>query len=155
MYVHKKNQAFSLIEVLVFISVFAVFFVVAIAAVTASLRNMKINEHKIIATRYAEELQEWLKSEKEIDWNIFSTSRIGTYCFNNPIPISSWPAAGACGVNDFSGISGINPAIFKREMILTVTGNPVTQVDAVITVSWKEVNQTFNVTLNSVFNPWE
>ena len=38
---------------------------------TFNLKNMKIQEHKILATRYAEEGVEWLKQEKEDDWQIF------------------------------------------------------------------------------------
>ncbi len=153
-----KNKGFSLIEVLIFVSVFALFFVVAIAVVTVSLKNMKTNEHKILATRYAEELQEWLRSEKEIDWNVFtvhsSASPGSTYCFNSAIsPI--WPGAGACA--GFTGVVGSdNPQIFKRQAVLVSTGaNPVSQVTAQITVSWQEANQPFQVQLNSVFNPWE
>lgn len=148
-----KKTGFSLIEVLVFISIFSVFFVTAIASITVTLRNMKKNEHKIMATRYAEELQEWLKAEKEIDWYNFSTTYPGqTFCFNSPITV--WPTAGSCST--FNGVVGVDPAIFKRELALTATGsNPVTQVKAIITVSWQEIGQTYQVVLNSIFNSWE
>lgn len=148
-----KKEGFSLIEVLVFISIFSVFFVVAIAAITVTLRNMKKNEHKVLATRYAEELQEWLKTEKEIDWYSFSTTYPNqTYCFN--LSITAWPTAGSC--SGFNGIVGVDPSIFKRELVLTVPGsNPVSQVNATITVSWQEIGQTYQVVLNSSFNSWE
>jgi type II secretory pathway pseudopilin PulG len=97
----KLKKAFSFIEVLVFIAVFSVFFVVAATIVTASLRNLKYNEHKVIATHYAEQLMEWLKSSKEVDSNAFfgkggyddtnPSNVIGNfYCFNTKT--IQWPS---------------------------------------------------------------
>ena len=148
------NKGFSLIEVLVFVSVFSIFFIIAIAIVTLSLNNMKVSEHKILATKYAEELREWLRAEKEIDWDSFVTksSVSGTkYCFK--APLNTWPSIGACGINDFSGITGNSPEIFKREVTLTKPGNY--QVNVAITVSWQEVTKTYSVPLNTTFTVWE
>ncbi|MFN4212440.1 MAG: hypothetical protein ACK4FL_00525 [Microgenomates group bacterium] len=145
----KKSQSFSLIEVLVFTSILSLFFVVAAAVATASLRNMKINEHKILATRYAEELLEWLRGEKETDWNTFiSRSNNTTYCFSIS-PITSWPSQGSC-----SGYNGLNPAIYKRELTLTTVGGGI-QVNVSIVVSWQELGNTYSVPINTVFTVWE
>jgi prepilin-type N-terminal cleavage/methylation domain len=59
---HKKS--FTLIEVLIFVTILSLFFVAAAAVTIVSLRNLKVQEHKILATRYAEELLELAKREK-------------------------------------------------------------------------------------------
>ena len=76
-----KKKSFTLIEVLIFVTILSLFFVVASAVTITSLQNLKVQEHKILATRYAEELLEWLRGEKEVDWNKFINYR-GNYCFN-------------------------------------------------------------------------
>lgn len=142
-------SGFSLVEILVFILILGLFFVVVIAITAVSLRNMKINEHKILATRYAEELLEWLRGQKEIDWNNFVNNYSNnTYCFPNS-PITGWSSPDNC-----STYTGLNPPIYKRELTLSTSGRG-TQVNASITVSWQELGNTYQVSINTVFSIWE
>ena len=134
-----------MMEVLIFVSILSLFFVTAAAITTASLRNLKVQEHKILATRYAEELLEWLRGEKEANWNTF-TNHTDTYCFNSS-PITSWESPGNC-----LGYSLNN--LYKREVTLTVQGTP-SQVNVSITVEWQETGNTYKVPLNTIFTIWE
>jgi prepilin-type N-terminal cleavage/methylation domain-containing protein len=147
-----SKKGFSLIEVLVFVSILGMFFVIAIAVTISSLRNMKINEHKILATKYGEELLEWFRSQKEKDFQVFATyaGDSGTsYCFNS-LRIS-WPGTGSC-----STYNGLNPPIYTRDAILTKSGSPTTTTVSVeITVSWQEIGNTYTVPINSVFYIYE
>jgi type II secretory pathway pseudopilin PulG len=138
------NKAFSLIEVLVFTAVLGLFFVAAMAVTTFNLRNMKIQEHKILATRYAEEAVEWLKQEKEDDWSVFITHNpvSSNYCLNSSL---NWNSPSLCGEVYTLG------TIFKRELLITNFGSPVDQVNTTITVTWKEGTNSFNVTIPTVF----
>lgn len=142
-------RAFSLIEVLIFASILSLFFVAAAAIMTVSLRNMKFNEHKILATRYGEELLEWLRGEKEDDWKVFFNKALPNtknYCFNtSPIP-DVWPAEGLCDTNNYSLVT-----FLKRETLLSVSATDEKQLTANITVQWKELGNTHSVTLKSVF----
>ena len=148
----KKNKGFTLMEVLIFVSIISLFFVTAAAITVASLRNLKTQERKILATRYAQELLEWLKGEKEADWNLFTTkaSSSGTeYCFNVS-PINTWPTSGTCSSYGLDNL-------FKREASLTsqTLGGVIQQVNVSITIEWREADQTYQVPLNSVFTTWE
>jgi len=125
------NRGFTLIEVLIFATIMAVFFVVAAAVITLSIRQMSAAEHKIIATRHAEALSEWLKGEKEADWNNF-LSKVGNYlpkstvCFNN----FSWPAqSGICLAGDYL------ERLYKRQAKFSYSPDAVT---VEVTVSWRE-----------------
>jgi len=146
-----NKKSFSLIEVLIFVTILVLFFVAALAITTYSLGNMKINEHKIIATRYAEESIEWLKSQKEENWTEFilkDTSSGTTYCLNE----LNWLTQSSCGENFTLG----DPAFFKRELLLTnQSGTPTEQVNAQIQVSWQERNQAYDVTINTILTIWE
>lgn len=146
----KLKQSFSLVEVLVFTSIMSVFLVIAASVVTVSLRNMKFNEHKIAAAHYARQLEEWLRTQKEIDWIAFTANAgtSGTYCFNS-MTISGWGSSGTCGAS-----YSLN-STFKREVILSNIGSPPYQVNATITVSWRDLGQNHNVQTKTVFSVLE
>jgi len=143
-----KNKGFSLIEVLVFITILSLFFIAAMTVAVFSLRSIKTQEHKIIATHLAEEAIEWLNSEKEADWNNFisyDTSGAGgsgtTYCLNS----LNWASKFSC-----SGYTLGNPTIFKRELTIKNSVSPTTQVNTTINVSWLEVNGEQKVTIKKI-----
>ena len=150
MLINKKNtKAFSLIEVLIFISILSIFFVAVSTVTVSSLRNMKINEHKILARYYAEQLLEWVRDQKEADWIVFlSKSAVDPgkrYCFNSPT--LSWPSEGQCtnyGLLNF----------FKRELKLVTTSSG-SQINALVTINWQEVGNNYSIPLATVFSIWE
>lgn len=143
----KTKQGFSLIEVLVFTSILALVFVTISAVITSSLAILKIQEHKILATHYAEELLNWLQAEKEKDWNEFASksNNTVTYCFNENA-IVDWPPTGSCPGNSFLD------SIFKREVLIE---GDYTKKNITITVKWLEANGENKVTIKRIFNPWE
>ncbi|MEN9327750.1 MAG: hypothetical protein RI947_558 [Candidatus Parcubacteria bacterium] len=148
--VKTSRKAFSLIEVLVFVSVVSLFFVSAAAVVAIILRNMKTDEHKILGTRYAEEAVEWLRSEKETDWNAFTaraSNGIGTdYC----IATLSWSSSPPCG-NDLDNF-------YKRTLNLVSVSSAdgfKYQVNAKIVVEWAEAGKIYTIPIDSVLSIWE
>jgi len=156
--IHKKG--FSLIEVLVFTGIVSIFFIVVASVATVSLRTARINQNKILATHAGEELMEWLKGEREADWNSFS-QRSGTFCLNGNLK-NTWAetmlaeknTSGQCsGLNEFLGVGTIPPLIFKRE----VTLNPLssTQTDIAIRVTWMEIGVSYVIPIQSRFTLWE
>ena len=150
----QSNNGFSLVEVLVFLTIISLVFIVGATVATVSIKNSISAENKILATRYAEELKEWLKGQKEADWQTFTakdTSANGSgtkYCFTNE-PVSAWPAAVACQQTDV-----VTGTIFQRQATLTFD-NIRNQVDAAITVSWNEAGNSFSVPINTIFAPFE
>ena len=133
-------------EVVVFTAILSLFFVAAATITTYMIRTQKVNEHKIIGTRYAEDLLEWMKAERDIDWNAF-TARADTggttYCMNDDPPV--WAAAAGCGYDIDS--------VFKRTVKLTssVASGYIYQVNVEIIVEWKEGSKIYTVPLNSTF----
>lgn len=173
----QHRQAFGLMEVVVFVGIISVFFVVAASLATRTLQLTKLQEHKIIATRHAQEVVEWLKGEKEISANGFlerATATGKTYCINTTLShafTSDWRAGqtspGLCtaydGVRKAEPLPGeppltetaeeIKARIYKREVTLTskpsVAGGPVDQVVILVKVEWMEGNNAESVVINS------
>lgn len=131
------------------------FFISAVTITIFSLRNLKVQEHKIIATRYGEEALEWVKQEKEDDWQAFSlhddSAGTGTkYCLNLSSP--DWTTKSDCG-NSYT--LGQPVGIFKRVLTITNSGNPVDSITGNLSVSWLENGVEQQVVLKFVFNLWE
>lgn len=138
------KKSFSLVEVLVFTAVLGIFFAAVMSVTTFNLKNMKIQEHKILATRYAEEGIEWVNQEKEDDWTTFITRGSAggtTYCLNDS-PLS-WVSSSSCGSYGLG-------SIYKRELVIKNSGSPV-QVEAVMTVYWQDMGTNLSVPIKTVF----
>jgi prepilin-type N-terminal cleavage/methylation domain-containing protein len=140
------KKGFSLVEVLVFVTILSLFFVAAMAVTTYSLRTMKTNQYKILAAHFAEEGLEWLRGQKEDDWTTFSVydSSLGpaTYCISN----LDFSSPGECGENYTLG----TPQIFKREVTLEniPDSSDPDQVNATVMVVW---NGGDEVTVKTIF----
>ena len=164
-----KRDSFTLIEVLIFVSIMSIFFIFASSVVTVTLRNLKYNEHKVKALHYSRQLEDWLRVQKEIDWggdrcsgdccltSCNFTQRVtqaglnSKFCFNS-FPISAeWPAANPLGCNEDYSLD----SIFAREVQFSSTPGYIEQVNATITVAWFELDQPKNITANTVFSVFE
>lgn len=149
---HKNINGFSLVEAMVFISILSVFFISSMTIVVFILRNMKTQQYKILATRFAEEGIEWVKQEKEDDWQLFSlrddSGGPGTnYCLNS----LNWATKTDC--NDVYDLGP--PNIFKRVLVITNFGSPTNSITTKLTVSWLENSVEQKIVLKSVLNLWE
>ena len=142
------KKGFSLIEVLVFVTVLVVFFVAAISIVTFSLRSMKASEHRILASHYAEEAMEWVKGQKEDDWVEFTghdaIPGAAIYCING----LDFVSAVECGTYYTLG----SPAMFKRELLLenVPDSSSPDQVNATVNVYWLEGTADFRVSSRTI-----
>ena len=167
-----KQNSFTLIEVLIFVTILSVFFILAMSAVTVSLRTLTFNEHKIKANHYSRQLEDWLRAQREINWggNLCGTCTLDSltnftehvtsdcydpesvcsakiFCFNDETITTDWPAEGSCP--DF----GLK-AFYKREVEFSSDPESgyISQVSAVIRTSWQEIGQLKSVVTNTVFS---
>jgi len=142
------RKSFSLIEVLVFVTILSLFFVAAMSVSTYSLRSMKSSQRKILASHYGEEAMEWLRGEKENNWLVFSARDYGSgiYCANS----LDFSTPGECGEEGFD--LG-NPPVFKREVTIESIYNAgnIEQINVTAAVYWKEGSANDSVILKSVF----
>ena len=140
----QSKKGFTLVEVLVFISILSLFFITAAASVSLYLSHLKNNEYRILATHYAQELTEWLRLEKESNWSTFVDNVESTSHFQ----YLSWS-------ND-NGKMG-NPSIFQRDATFTteLAGGKVVRVIVKTKVSWNYGGNSYTVLIPTVFSIWE
>ena len=162
MFIAKKTEkGFTLIELIVFVTILSTI-LVTMAGFTVSIhRRLKINSHKVMANFAGENLKEWLNSRRLSNWPELQAmatpvaSPPQTYCANNQInlsdDISTVFTSGAC--SNYDGITGISPQIFKRE--LSLIKDPSGTVTSKITVFWLEDGVTYNVVFSSVYSFWQ
>lgn len=158
-----KNSGFTLIEVLVFITLLSLLFTAVLTLSTSLLKTAKYNENKILATHFGEELYEWLQTEKELDWagpTGFLTKAPTyvtpvSYCFNSPtLTASDWPSSGACSDSSYALGNRFNRQIeLTLKDVTTPLGAVEQQVEAKIEVSWRDGSfPPFTVSITTVFN---
>ena len=146
------RQGFSLIEVLLFITILRLIFIAAAGVGIVSIRNSQNSLNKIRATHYAEEAINWLSSQKNADWLIFIANASpppgAVYCFNIE-PVSAWPSgAGNCVSNQ------LIDSLFTREVILTYD-SVLDSVDVDIQVTWSEGGNNYSVPISSTLRSFE
>lgn len=147
------KKGFSLIEVLVFTTVLSIFFVSALSLATYMLKTMKVNQHRTLATHFAEEGMEWLRAQKEDSWATYvgldNSSGTTEYCLNS----LDFNTGGDCGTDYALG----TPPMFKRKLIMenVPDSSSPSWVKATIMVEWEEGNRISNVALDSTFSALE
>lgn len=122
--------------------------------VTVSMRQNTIKINLLKATHYNEQLIEWIRSEREIEWSSFTThgDSIGIlYCF--PSTNLSW--AGAIVGNPRTGCAASLGGIFRRYATVKTVGAPVSQVQVTAHTEWEDAGSWFTTELHSLFTLWE
>lgn len=139
----------SLFEIIMALAIATLIIVAIVALAATSIRNTTFSKNKTLATRYSQEAVEWLRGERDADWETFFDIRAANplYCLKS----LTWSDAsiGAC----LDGQEIANTA-FKREVsftrtTVTVGGLPKDVVGAEIKVYWIDpqgIHETRTVT---------
>jgi len=144
------KKSFSLIELIIFVSILSLFFVSAASIITIMLQHNTLRIDKMKALHYTDQLKKWLQQEKEIDWLTFviRTSN-NIYCFENEEP--SWGATVTTG----SDCPLLN-AFYRRYVTFTTTGSGANaQVQAVINIDWIELGNSYSTSIYTLFSQWQ
>ncbi len=177
----KSEQSFSLLEVLIFVTILSLFFVAALTVTIASLRSTKVNENKLIAKHYAQELYDWLRTQKELNWGgtcFYSPAEAGTvpscysptenentftirastfpreYCFQTS-PITSWPSILGSLDNCPYTVGGGFQRYVKFTLVTNENQAYIDKVKASIVVKWVDAGTVYETPIDTVFSIWE
>ena len=147
------KKSFSLIEVLVFVTILSLFLVIAAAVVTVSMRQNTLRINTLRATHYNEQLLDWIRNEKEVDWNAFALKAgNGMYCFESDNML--WPDFGVLTKDDCPSTLG---TMYKRyaKFVTTLLSGAPNQVEVTVYTEWQEAGNTHSTQLQTVFSVWE
>ncbi|MCH7641076.1 hypothetical protein IID22_02695 [Patescibacteria group bacterium] len=94
----------SLFEVLFAIAISALILVGVVTVVADSIRNASFARNQALATRYVQEVSEWLRAERDAEWATFvgQATTSTDWCLSD----LSWTSPSsniACGASDFIG----------------------------------------------------
>lgn len=129
----KNIRGQSLFEVILAIFIVTVVIVGVVSLSLNSISNAAYSRNRTIATKYTQELLEWLEKQKITDYDDFLTkiSESQYYCFRT---ILNWNNKGACGPNEKIGTT-----IFIREASFVVeTVNGKNLVTANVVTYWED-----------------
>jgi type II secretory pathway pseudopilin PulG len=139
----------SLFEIVLALGIILLLVGGLVVAATISVRNTNVSTGQAEATRYAQQAMEWIRNEKDNDWERFRNRAYddpgSLYCLNT----LSWPLRpGRCGSSSF-----IPNTQYQREARL-VRQDPNT-VKVTVSVFWQEAGRRHTTDISSVFTNWK
>ena len=105
----KNLKGQSLFEVVLALFIITLIIVAVVILSTNSISNSLSSRNNTLASKYTQEAVEWLRKQKEIDFDAFieNINRSDTFCLVTTL----WNREGGCGTGEV-----ITDTIFKREV---------------------------------------
>ena len=146
-----KQQASTLIEILIAVSIIALVLTSVSAMITMSIKLAGSNEQQQLALQKAQEAMEFFRRERSINsWYSFSTplNDESLYCISTlPESIASISAQlGACGDTDV-----LEAAKYQFQREATIQFNNTSNIRVGIDVSWRDGNKNKNLFIEQNF----
>lgn len=142
----KNESGQSLFEVVLSLAVITIIIVALIILAANSIKNADFSRTRTLATNYTQATNEWLRSERDTDFDAFAQRALTPqYCLVD----LSWSTAkvGGCDANDF--ISG---TILQREAFFTIVSPTTIEVE--VLVYWDDSQGTHEVRTTTEFTDW-
>ena len=138
----KSKSGQSLIEVLTALAVVLLVIIALIRATTSSMKGSDFSKMQVLATRYAQEGIEWIRAERDKDWDNINVHTTGA-----PLCLMSlaW-SSDNCDENDY-----IDGTKFKRQATLTKEGE---KVKIEVIVGWQDSSGDHQSQLSTYLTNW-
>ncbi|KKS77646.1 MAG: hypothetical protein UV74_C0013G0165 [Candidatus Woesebacteria bacterium GW2011_GWB1_43_14] len=141
---NKSGQSFF--ELLVAVAIVSITLIALVSLATKSVSNSTYSRDKTLSTRYTQEALEWLRGERDKDWNSFYSKATGgsgsTYCMSD---VGAGLQTGSCPM--------IPDTTFTRTITLISPG--INSVEAIVTTSWEGDTGLHDTTISTVFTDWD
>ena len=142
------NEGQSLFEVVLALALSTLIIVALVSLVSSSIRNSSYSRNKTYATRYTQEATEWLRGQRDGDWDVFSTNFL--FCPTPPhvqcLDTLAWENCGTCSDTEFIG------NIFKRE--ISFTDIEVDSVTVEVKTYWSDSQGIHEVRSSTILTDW-
>lgn len=148
----KTQRGQSLFEVILAIAVLTLVLVGIVSLATISVRNSTFSRNKTLASKYAQEASEWLRSERDKDRDAFILHADASfdipkyYCLDALV----WTNLGKCSSSEF-----ISNTPFIRNLSLTKTmKSGKTVIEVKVVVSWQDSQGEHEARSFTYFSDW-
>lgn len=143
---HNKGQ--SLFEVVLALALSTLIIVALVSLVSNSIKNSTYSRNKTYATHYTQEASEWLRGQRDGDWDVFSTNYL--FCPTPPhvqcFDTLAWGNCGACSDTEFIG------DLFKRE--ISFSDIEADSVTVEVKTYWTDSQGIHEVRSNTILTDW-
>jgi len=144
----KYNKGQSLFEVVLALALATLIMVALVSLVSNSIKNAAYSRNKTYATRYTQEATEWLRGERDGDWDVFRENIY--FCedqsFVQCLDTLTWQNCGICRDTEFIDTT------FKREIsFYEITADSVT---VEITTYWTDSQGIHEMRSNTILTDW-
>lgn len=143
----EKIKGQSLFEVVFAVGMSALIITAVVILATNALSNSTFSKNKAIAGRLTQEAVEWLRSQRDENWDDFYTRTLTTiWC----LPHVDWSTAkiGTCGTSD-TVVSNSN---FRRE--INFTEIDASNIETKVRVYWQDGRGLHEVSTITNFTDW-
>lgn len=143
----KNQKGQSLFEVVLALGVITAICVGIVSLTVSAIRNAAFSKNKTLAGRFAQEATEWLRGERDNNFNLFEThAQTLLWCFSG----LNWNKVGACGESDqISGTPLLRDVTFSTNL---VSGKTV--IDVSVKVYWDDAQGAHEVRSTTSFSDW-
>lgn len=155
----RSNSGQTLIEVIVAAGLVVLVLTTLASGIAIGVRNNRVAKDQASAKEYVRQSLEWIRNIRDqAGWETFaSMTNNATYCLTTlPASYKSFPSiqTGNCGGSSFIIAQDGSATVFKRQLVLTKTGTPPTEVKAVGTVTWTDGTKSFSSTSSLTLYKW-
>lgn len=142
---NQKGQ--SLFEVVVALAIASLIIFALVSLTSNAIRNTVFSKNKTLASKYAQEANEWLRSQRDSDPEVFINNTLSpVWCLDS----LDFVNVGACSASETVGTS-----IFLREVsFVSTTQSGKSIIEATITVRWEDAQGTHEVVSVTNFTDW-
>jgi Tfp pilus assembly protein PilV len=148
MAVKKIVKGQSLFEVTVTLMIVSLVVTAIAGLALISIKSSSYSRNKTLTTRYIQEANEWIKGQKDTDWNAFlaNVGSHGTLCFQSVD--DGWYQKSSCLSTDYIvGTNLIRQVSFDASITNTVMVN--------VTVSWSDQNDLHQSSSVTYLTNWQ
>lgn len=139
----------SLFEVILALALATLIVVALVALASNSIRNVTFSKNKTLSTRYAQEATEWLRGQRDEDWDTFRANV--SFCPTPPhiqcLNTLSWEDCGVCGDTEFKD------KIFKREISFPEVSDNSISIE--VKVYWTDAQGLHEVRSSTILTDWK
>jgi type II secretory pathway pseudopilin PulG len=148
-----RQKGQSLFEIILALAIATIIIVALVALASSAIRNSNFSKNKTLATRYSQEATEWLRGERDGDFDaFFLKAAIPQYCLSSLV----WAEAtvGPCtSGQEITDTPFFREVGFIRSTII-VGGLPKNVVEAEVNVFWTDAQGVHEVKSVTNFTDW-